>query len=247
MNPKISIVIPVYNVEKYVSKCLQSVVNQTYRNLEIIIVNDGSTDNSVEIVKKYKKIDQRIKLINKENGGLSSARNAGISLVTGQYVTFIDSDDWISSNYIDEMVLEAFKYSSDIVSIRETLVEGNRYQKHLLGTDTGKKVFEGNCADALFSFWDTNFAWGKLIRTNLIKDKIEFPVGRNYEDIGTMYKIYDSDDLLLHMTKDDAEAIHYVDSLADNCLVNSYVIDDSTNKLVYKRSVKDNGHKFISW
>ena len=70
MNPKISIVIPVYNVEKYVSKCLQSVVNQTYRNLEIIIVNDGSTDNSVEIVKKYKKIDQRIKLINKENGGL---------------------------------------------------------------------------------------------------------------------------------------------------------------------------------
>ena len=111
MNPKISIVIPVYNVEKYVSKCLQSVVNQTYRNLEIIIVNDGSTDNSVEIVKKYKKIDQRIKLINKENGGLSSARNAGISLVTGQYVTFIASDDWISSNYTDEMVLEAYKYS----------------------------------------------------------------------------------------------------------------------------------------
>lgn len=234
MNPKISIVIPVYNVEKYVSKCLQSVVNQTYRNLEIIIVNDGSTDNSVEIVKKYKKIDQRIKLINKENGGLSSARNAGISLVTGQYVTFIDSDDWISSNYIDEMVLETFKYSSDIVSIRETLVEGNRYQKHLLGTDTGQKVFEGNCADALFSFWDTNFAWGKLIRTNLIKDKIEFPVGRNYEDIGTMYKIYDRANTLVISDK-----ASYFYRIRENSITNNIKRSDIEDQIFFLNQIRN--------
>ena len=94
---KISVIVPVYNVEKYLKQCLDSIVNQTYKNLEIIIVNDGTKDNSMKIVEEYLQ-DKRIKVINKENGGLSSARNIGIKEATGDYISFIDSDDYISLN-----------------------------------------------------------------------------------------------------------------------------------------------------
>lgn len=195
MVQKVSIVIPVYNVEKYISTCLESVINQTYSDLEIIVVNDGSTDNSGKILKKYVDLDKRIVLINKKNGGLSSARNTGILASNGQFITFIDSDDWVSKNYVEEMILEQQKYDADIVSIRETTVITNEKKIHSL--KGGVKVFKNDCVDALFSFWDTNFAWGKLIKTNIIKNKINFPQGRNYEDIGTIYKIYNEANTLV--------------------------------------------------
>ncbi|ORU23018.1 glycosyl transferase, partial [Francisella tularensis subsp. holarctica] len=90
----ITLVIPIYNIENYLGRCLDSVINQTYKDLEIILVNDGSTDNSLEICESYAKEDSRIKIINKNNGGLSSARNVGLDACKGDYVTFIDSDDW---------------------------------------------------------------------------------------------------------------------------------------------------------
>lgn len=101
--PKISVIIPVYNVEKYIRQCLESVINQTYKNLEIIIVNDGTKDNSMKIVEEYLS-DERIKIINKENGGLSSARNRGMEEATGEYIYFLDSDDWIELNTIEILV-----------------------------------------------------------------------------------------------------------------------------------------------
>lgn len=93
MHKKISIIIPIYNVEKYLKRCIDSIVNQTYKNTEIILVNDGSPDNCGEICDEYAKIDSRIKVIHKENGGLSSARNAGIDISSGEYIMFVDSDD----------------------------------------------------------------------------------------------------------------------------------------------------------
>ena len=99
----ISVIIPIYNVEKYLTKCIESVINQTYKNLEIILVNDGSTDNSKEIIDKYSSIDSRIKVINKKNGGLSDARNVGIELAKGEYITFLDSDDWIELNMYEKL------------------------------------------------------------------------------------------------------------------------------------------------
>jgi len=93
--PKITIIIPVYNTEKYVEKCIESIINQTYKNLEIIIVNDGSTDNSYNICKKYCEIDERIILLTQDNQGLSVARNNALDIATGKYVEFVDSDDWI--------------------------------------------------------------------------------------------------------------------------------------------------------
>lgn len=102
---KISVIIPVYNVEKYIRQCLESVINQTYKNLEIIIVNDGTKDNSMKIVEEYLQ-DKRIKIINKENGGLSSARNKGLEEATGKYISFIDSDDYIDLNLYENIVNE---------------------------------------------------------------------------------------------------------------------------------------------
>ncbi|HDT8036797.1 TPA: glycosyltransferase family 2 protein, partial [Enterococcus faecalis] len=112
----VSVVIPVYNVEKYVEKCLDSVINQTYQNLEIIIVNDGSTDNSLSVCQKKKLSDSRIKLINKENGGLSSARNAGIECAQGEFICFIDSDDWIELDYI-EVLLNGMENTNVDISV----------------------------------------------------------------------------------------------------------------------------------
>ena len=95
---KISIIIPAYNVEKYIDKCITSVINQTYDNIEAIIVNDGSTDNTALIIEKYSEVDNRIIVVNKENSGVSDSRNIGIENITGDYAFFLDSDDWIEEN-----------------------------------------------------------------------------------------------------------------------------------------------------
>ena len=96
MNSLISVIVPIYNVEKYLDKCVDSIINQTYKNLEIILVDDGSPDNCPQMCDDYAKKDSRIRVVHKENGGLSDARNAGMKVATGEYVSFIDSDDYIS-------------------------------------------------------------------------------------------------------------------------------------------------------
>ena len=103
MNKLISIIVPLYNTDKYFEDCIKSIINQTYKNIEIIIINDGSTDNSLNIAKKYETIDNRIKLIDKENTGVSDTRNIGIEKSKGEYIIFIDSDDWVEQNTIEEM------------------------------------------------------------------------------------------------------------------------------------------------
>lgn len=113
-NPLISVVMPVYNVENYVERCLDSIINQTYINIELIIVNDGSKDSSLSICNKFAKEDKRIKIVNKENGGLSSARNAGLSEATGTYIYFVDSDDYCEKNIIDELYSALVNTESDL-------------------------------------------------------------------------------------------------------------------------------------
>lgn len=112
---EVSIIVPVYNVERYLARCLDSCINQTFENIEIICVNDGSTDRSLEILEAYKKLDSRIKIINKDNGGLSSARNAGVEVAVGKYILFLDSDDFISSVAVEKLYNNAEKNKSDIV------------------------------------------------------------------------------------------------------------------------------------
>lgn len=115
MDEKVSIIVPVYNVEKYLDKCIESIVNQTYRNIEIILVDDGSPDKCPEVCNEWAKKDDRIKVIHKENGGLSSARNAALEIAQGDYITFVDSDDWIENDMIQSMLTCAAKNDADIV------------------------------------------------------------------------------------------------------------------------------------
>ena len=115
-NELISIIVPIYNVQKYLDRCMKTLLNQTYRNIEIILVDDGSTDSSGDICDEYAQIDARIKVIHKENGGLSSARNAGLDVCTsgGELIAFVDSDDWVDSTMYEEMYEKAEKEDADI-------------------------------------------------------------------------------------------------------------------------------------
>lgn len=124
MKDKVSVIIPIYNVEKYLHRCLNSVIGQSYQNLEIICINDASQDNSVKIIDEYKLKDNRIKILtHKENRGLSSARNTGLDNATGEYVYFIDSDDWIDFDYIEKMVQAATTYNEEIIINTDVLEE----------------------------------------------------------------------------------------------------------------------------
>ena len=116
MHELISIVIPVYNVEKYLKQCLDSIINQTYTNLEIILVDDGSTDNSGTICDYYSKIDKRIRVIHKKNEGQSIARNIGIKVSNGKYIGFLDSDDWVEQDMYRFLIENIEKYNADIIS-----------------------------------------------------------------------------------------------------------------------------------
>lgn len=134
MKEKVSIIIPVYNSERTLERCLDSVINQTYKNIEILIVNDGSKDKSLEIMKEYQKKDNRIMVINQENKGVSGARNAGLDKATGEYVTFIDSDDYIKANLIKDTIEMFNRYNCDVVRNNYELAykDGNtKYRKEL--------------------------------------------------------------------------------------------------------------------
>lgn len=189
-NPLVSIIIPVYNVERYLNECIESCINQTFKNLEIILINDGSTDSSPEICERYSNVDNRIKIVHKENGGLSSARNEGLRLVKSDYIIFLDSDDWIELNTV-ELALNAMEETkSDIVfwnynkrylnKDEVSIYSNSDYLVELSGKDLKKikrrilglinnELSNPTKTDAFIS------AWGKLYKTELIKENnLEF-------------------------------------------------------------------------
>ena len=125
-NPLISIIVPIYNVEVYIRNCVDSILGQSYENIEIILVDDGSPDNCGDICDEYGSKDKRIKVIHKKNGGLSSARNAGIDIATGDYLGFIDSDDWIESDMYESLYTALTSHKADISVCGRYIVEGSR-------------------------------------------------------------------------------------------------------------------------
>ena len=124
--PEISIIIPVYNVEKYIERCVNSLLNQTFQNIEIILINDSSTDSSLEICNKLAEKDSRIKVIHKENEGAGMARNAALKIATGKYIGFVDSDDFVAPDMFKELYEKAEKYNSDLISENTVKLYGKR-------------------------------------------------------------------------------------------------------------------------
>ncbi len=189
MSNLISVIIPIYNVEKYLEKCIKSVINQTYTNIEIILVNDGSTDSCREICEKYEKLDSRIRVINKENGGLSDARNVGINFSTGDYLAFIDSDDYVSDDYVEYLYNIICEKNVDIsvCGFLEVTEDGKLVNN---SEENNIKVFTDSDAieTMLYQREFDHSAWGKLYKRNLF-DNLRFPKGKLFEDIAIMYEI----------------------------------------------------------
>lgn len=195
MQPKVSVVIPIWNTEKYLERCLESVVNQTLKDIEIICVNNGSTDSSSEIIEKFAKNDDRIKVVTIEHGCLSNARNAGMMVATAPYMTFVDSDDWIEERNYECALAEFEKDSSiDIVCwganiINTDLPENSTYIKsarnyHRIKT-TGKQKITDNLI-----LNNTVCVWNKMFKTDIIKNNdVLYPVGHELED-NTFYHMY---------------------------------------------------------
>lgn len=179
--PKVSLIIPVYNVENYIERCLNSVVNQTLKDMEIIIVNDGSKDSSKEKIEKYLKKYPWIKYLEKENGGLSDARNYGMQYVTGEYVAFLDSDDYVESTMYEEMYDIAKREDADMVECNFIWEYPNKKRNDIGEIYKSKKEMIQKARVV---------AWNKLIKREIIeRTKVKFPVGLRYEDVEFFYKL----------------------------------------------------------
>ena len=179
---KISIIIPVYNVENFLEECIESVLNQTFLNFEAILVDDGSTDSSGEICDAYAKKDFRVKVIHKENGGLSSARNAGINIAQGEYFAFLDSDDVLHSDYLSVLYGLTLKHSADLVAC--DFIKGEQCfwetQNEKIDIRIGDEILLNmNINDVVVTV-----AWNKLYHNKFFREfGISFPEGKIYEDM----------------------------------------------------------------
>lgn len=186
--PLVSVVIPIYNVETYLHQCLDSVVNQTFGNLEIILVDDGSIDGCGAICDEYAGKDSRFRVLHTDNRGLASARNTGLEAATGEYIFYIDSDDWIEPVTIESLLSTAEDYDADIVAAGRSVEYVGRTVHAKL--DEGVQVFRGSEIIPAYMNGATggDVAWNKLYRASCFGDS-RYPDGHNHEDVGTTWKI----------------------------------------------------------
>ena len=192
MSDKISIIIPIYNVEKYLRECLDSIINQTYQNLEIILIDDGSPDQCGDICDQYAAVDARIKVIHKQNGGLSDARNTGLDICTGDWISFVDSDDYISPCFIEVMYKSAIENGSEISALywMEEFWDQQNYRPKLDEKMENLHTTTISAREALELMFYRNIslaAQTKLCRRDILNN-IRFPFDYHYEDFATTYK-----------------------------------------------------------
>ena len=188
---KVSIIIPVYNVKKYLKRCIDCVKKQTYKNIEIILVDDGSTDGSSEICDEAKKTDERIVVLHKKNGGLSSARNAGVKVASGNYICFIDSDDTVDEDYVETLYETIKKYKTKLAVVSHRVFYTNN--KTAIDMSTGESGrIENTTAikKLLYSDGIDTSTWAKMFSKDIL-EKHQFPEGRNFEDAATTYLYFD--------------------------------------------------------
>ena len=207
--PKVSVIVPIYNVEKYLEKCINSLLSQTLEDIQIILVNDGSKDNSGNIAKEYEKNNKdRVIYVEKENGGLSDARNYGLKYATGDFIAFLDSDDYIEKNAYEEMYNKAIEENADYVECDFIWEFPNKIRVDKQYPYKNKKE--------MLSFVRV-VAWNKLIKRQLIIDNnLEFPKGLRYEDVEFTYKLIPYLNKISYISK---PFIHYVQR--DNSIINN--------------------------
>ncbi|WP_022765648.1 glycosyltransferase [Butyrivibrio sp. XPD2006] len=199
INVKVSIIVPVYNVAPYLEKCLDSLINQTLTDIEILAVNDGSTDNSLSILNKYSSLDSRIKVFNKPNGGLSDARNHAFQYINGEYVGFVDSDDFVDLQMYEVMYQKAVETDSEIVecNLHHTFDDYEDTEIGVKETDNKELLMNGR-----------SVVWNKIYKTSwLIDTKVTFPVGLIYEDVCFYSKLMP---YLHKISYVDEPFVHYV-------------------------------------
>ena len=245
----VSIIIPVYNVEKYIRQCLDSVISQTYHDLEIILVDDGSTDSSGSICDDYACIDERIKVYHTANHGLSAARNYGIDCAQGEYIAFLDSDDWFTRNAIQTFLTTAQETRADIVACRY-------YDEYVDKTAESSGLLE-SCiveGDAVLAFLVLEprisvAVWNKFYRVSLF-ETIRFPEGRIFEDMATTWRVFSQceklvniPDCLIHYRRreNSLSNIHSLQSLTDYWLAYKERFDalSPLSAAYYQRTLTD--------
>lgn len=186
MDDLISVIVPIYNVERYVERCITSIICQTYNNLEIILINDGSTDNSLKICQKYAEIDGRIIIIDQENAGVSAARNAGLTIARGQWIGFVDSDDYIEPDFYECLIKKTFETDADVICCGvKTISESGDIIDHLSVKVIPKIELELIGDEMLYAYFHMTkrflywSPWDKLIRAEIAKAHF-FEVGKAY-------------------------------------------------------------------
>ncbi|MCQ4022209.1 MULTISPECIES: glycosyltransferase [unclassified Ruminococcus] len=200
--PEVSVIVPVYNVDMYLKRCIDSIINQIFTNIEIILVNDGSLDNSPQICDDYARLDSRIKVIHKKNGGLSDARNAGIAVSTGKYLAFIDSDDYVDPSYIAVLYYAAKRNNCDMSYCNYAIYKQDKgthksinVRKPLPGVTNGKRMARLTMRD----FRSRAYVWNKLYKRELFfnEDQIRYPK-MYFEDTATTVRLmYHADSVVV--------------------------------------------------
>ena len=198
MEQKVSVIVPIYKVEPYLKRAVDSILHQTYHNLEIILVDDGSPDQCGRICDDYAKEDNRITVIHKENGGLSDARNAGLDAAHGEYIVFVDSDDFIAEDYVETLMQCLKEYDADVAMCSYAVTASVELDESIFTASRDETVEVCDRRELLNNLYDANHkdatyfivSWNKIYKASLWQD-VRFPKGRIHEDEATTYKIYD--------------------------------------------------------
>lgn len=251
-NALISVIVPIYNVEKYLSQCVNSLINQTYKNLEIILVDDGSLDNSGKICDDFSEIDSRIIVIHKENNGLSSARNAGLKIAKGNFIGFVDSDDWLDENMY-EILFKLIKDNDSDISCCKFFKAADSEEK--VPVIDNEIIQSFNNIDGLNNFYtdlytQTVVAWNKLYKRNLF-DNVTYPTGKIHEDEGTTYKLFYKANKITYTNK----PLYYYRTTPNSITTRKFnkkrldILDVYDEKIKFIKSINNSGiySKTLKW
>jgi glycosyltransferase involved in cell wall biosynthesis len=210
----VSVIVPVYNVKAYLSRCVESLLNQTYSEIEIILVDDGSTDGSGDLCDEYgQHPSNKIKVIHKTNGGLSDARNTGIKIARGSAICVVDSDDFVAKTFIQTMVSDMVSYDANIACVEYMLFSEDTELSETEDTDGHIEVYD-NIAAVKKLLSDNpygNYAWNKLYKRELFAE-IKYPLGRKMEDLGTTYRLMEQSQRVVY----DSRKLYYYFQRADS-------------------------------